>query len=138
MNQLKFDFLAFKSLTELHLKKINVSPDIVTSVGLLRNTLQTLAATECHLKSISQILLCDLNHSEEDLTLDFVKGGTHCWSQLLILNVRQGLYCGGTFMKFNSILYNITRLSIFLLSRDSISVIMTYKILTNPSDLLQG
>ena len=88
-NQLKFDFLAFKSLTELHLTSLNISPDIVTSLGMLRNTLQSLSATECQLETISSILLCDLTHTQEDLTLDFVKGGTHCWSQLLTLNIRQ-------------------------------------------------
>ena len=123
-NELKFDFLAFKSLTELHLMRLNISPDIVTSVGLLRNTLQTLSATECHLKSISEVLLCDLEHTEEDLTLDFVKGGSHCWSQLLKLNLRN-VSSHGRIFTFSLNTFNYFRFPfIFRLPRDSDLVTM--------------
>ena len=90
-NQLKFDFLAFKSLRDLELSHLNISPEIVTSLGILRSTLTSLTATRCGLKTISQLVLCDLAHSQEDLTLDFVKGASHCWSQLLSLNIREQL-----------------------------------------------
>ena len=90
-NQLKFDFLAFKSLRELELTKLKLSPEMVSSLGILRSTVTSLTATQCGLKTISQLLLCDLAHSQEDLTLDFVKGASHCWSQLLYLNIREHL-----------------------------------------------
>ena len=87
-NNLKFDFLAFKSLRDLELTHLNISPETVTSLGILRSTLTSLTATQCGLKTISQLLLCDLVHSQEELSLDFVKGASHCWSQLLSLNIR--------------------------------------------------
>ena len=87
-NQLKFDFLAFKSLRALEVTQLNISPEMVSSLGILRSTLTSLTATQCGLKTVSQLLLCDLTHCQEDLTLDFVKGGTHSWSQLLSLNIR--------------------------------------------------
>ena len=90
-NQLKFDFLAFKSLRELELTQLSISPKVVSSLGILRSTLSSLTATHCGLETISQLLLCDLTHSQQDLTLDFVKGGSHCWVQLLSLNIRQHL-----------------------------------------------
>ena len=90
-NQLKFDFLAFKSLRELELSQLNLSPEMVTSLGILRSTVTSLTATQCGLKTISQLLLCDLVHTQQELTLDFVKAGSHCWTQLLSLNIRKHL-----------------------------------------------
>ena len=52
-NQLKFDFLAFKSLRELQLSQLNISPEVVSSLGILHSTLVSLTATECGLKIIS-------------------------------------------------------------------------------------
>lgn len=88
-NSLKIDFLAFKSLTKLHLENLDISSDHITSLGILRNTLQILQATHCNLTSASQLLLCDVAHdnSEEDLTR-LIATATYTWSHLLHLDLR--------------------------------------------------
>ena len=79
-NRLKIDFLAFKSLTQLHLKELNICSDTISSLGILRNTLQILSATNCNLNSVSQLLLCDVIHSEEELPS--ILTSTRQWSWL--------------------------------------------------------
>jgi len=91
-NRLKIDFLAFKSLTQLHLKELNICSDTISSLGILRNTLQILSATNCNLNSVSQLLLCDVIHSEEELPSILTStsvSSTHTWSNLLKLDVSQ-------------------------------------------------
>lgn len=66
-NELSFDFLAFKSLTVLHLESLDVSPLKISSLGVLRSTIVSLACTHCGLNTVSQLLLCDTVHSVQDL-----------------------------------------------------------------------
>ena len=66
-NSLKFDFLAFKSLTTLILFEIEIDPDKIGTFGMLRNTLVNIEATHCGLKSVSDILLGDAPNSTSPL-----------------------------------------------------------------------
>jgi len=88
-NRLKIDFLAFKSLTQLHLKELNICSETISSLGILRNTLQILCATKCNLNSVSQLLLCDVVHTEEELPsiITSTSASSQKWSQLLKLDV---------------------------------------------------
>ena len=58
-DQLRLDFLAFKSLTRLVLHEVVVGPGNVTALGMMRRTLRQLQANHCGIKSIRQLLLCD-------------------------------------------------------------------------------
>ena len=88
-NNLKIDFLAFKSLTKLHVEQLDLSTDHITSLGILRNTLQILRATHCNIAAVSQLLLCDLAHSDSDEDLTNLMATASCsWSQLLELDLR--------------------------------------------------
>ena len=85
-NELTFDFVPFKSLTKLVLTKMDCCPEKIETLGLLRNTLQHLEATDCKLKSIADILLCDTHHlDKEDITQDpgeeFVHAGNKIFGQ---------------------------------------------------------
>eukprot|EP00092_Neocalanus_flemingeri_P029228 GFUD01031731.1.p1 GENE.GFUD01031731.1~~GFUD01031731.1.p1 ORF type:complete len:476 (-),score=131.34 GFUD01031731.1:170-1597(-) len=84
-NELKFDFLAFKSLTELCLDNLDISPAKILSLGILRNTLVTLSARNCSLGSISMLLLCDTIHTKDDIPTLVTSG--HSWSSLLKLDL---------------------------------------------------
>lgn len=86
-NKLPIDFLAFKSLTRLELQGLEVRPETVTSLGILRSTLQILRATQCDLASVSQILLCDVTSTEDDFP-DLVQNMAHSWPHLLRLDLR--------------------------------------------------
>ena len=86
-NKLPIDFLAFKSLTRLELRGLEVRPETVTSLGILRSTLESLRVTECDLASIAQILLCDVNCTEDDLP-DLIENKGHTWTHLLHLDLR--------------------------------------------------
>lgn len=85
-NKLPIDFLAFKSLTRLELRGLELGLETVTSLGILRSTLQILRASECNLASISQLLLCDVTHAEVDL-MDLIRNTGHSWPQLLTLDL---------------------------------------------------
>ncbi len=95
-NDLNFDFLAFKSLTKLILKGVNCSPERIEALGMTRKTLKHLEATECGLKSIADILLCDTPHMDIDSMDDdpaaaFVKADNKAkygFDSLEYLNVR--------------------------------------------------
>ena len=86
-NLLKIDFLAFKSLTELHLVQLTISPASITSLGILRNTLQILRANQCSLTTVSQLMLCDVIHTEEELPT-IMTSSSYQWPQLLQLDIR--------------------------------------------------
>ena len=88
-NQLKIDFLAFKSLTQLHLQHLNITPEQITSLGLLRNTLEILRANHCNISSVSQMLLCDVSdkNTDEDLN-NIIASPGYSWSHLLHLDLR--------------------------------------------------
>lgn len=74
-NSLKFDFHAFKSLTKLVLVDIDLEPDLISSLGMVRHTLTFLQANKCSLASISHILLCDTHHDfrKEDELDEIIK-----------------------------------------------------------------
>lgn len=84
-NELKFDFLAFKSLTELCLDNLVIIPANISSLGILRNTLVNMSASNCNLACISQLLLCDTVHTEDDIQTLLTSG--HSWNALLKLNI---------------------------------------------------
>ena len=84
-NKLKFDFLAFKSLSELCLDNMDISPSKISSLGILRNTLVTLSAKNCSLDTISMLLLCDTVHIKDDVPTLLTSG--HSWSALLKLDL---------------------------------------------------
>ena len=88
-NQLKFDFLAFKTLTDLCLDNCVVSPNTISSLGIVRTTLVSLSASNCKLESISHLLLCDTTHSPEDIPTLTIPGNS--WSALLKLNISHNL-----------------------------------------------
>jgi len=88
-NELKFDFLAFKSLTELNLDNVAIGPSVISSLGILRNTIQSLNASNCKLMSISQLLLCDTIHTSDDVTSLITPG--HSWTALLKLDLSHNL-----------------------------------------------
>ena len=93
LNDLSFDLVAFKSLTKLCLTGINCCPERIESLGLLRNTLKHLEASECGLKSIADMLLCDTHHMDlgsmdQDPSEDFVKTGKHNFENLEYLDLR--------------------------------------------------
>ena len=62
LNDLSFDLIAFKSLTKLVLVDINCCPERIESLGLTRTTLKHLEASNCGLKTIADMLLCDTHH----------------------------------------------------------------------------
>ena len=93
-NLLKIDFLAFKSLTELHLVKLNISPDSITSLGILRNTLEILRANQCNLTTVSQLLLCDVIHTDQELPTIVTSSSSYQWPQLLQLDIRYNRIIG--------------------------------------------
>ena len=84
-NQLKFDFLAFKSLRDLCLDNIVLSPATISSLGIIRNTLGSLSARNCKLECISHLLLCDILHSPEDVPSLLSPGNS--WRALLKLDI---------------------------------------------------
>ena len=93
-NELNYDFVSFKSLTKLVLSKVDCCPEKIETLGLLRNTLKHLEATDCKLKSIADILLCDTHHLDKEESLDqdpgeeLVKGNKHNFEKLEYLNLR--------------------------------------------------
>ena len=90
-NQLPIDFLAFKSLSRLQLDQLELGrpagETTITSLGILRTTLRTLAATRCGLAAVSQLLLCDVAHSAEELPA-IITSPALSWSHLLHLDLR--------------------------------------------------
>ena len=86
-NKLPIDFLAFKSLSRLDLRGLEVRPETVTSLGILRSTLQTLRATECGIACVAEILLCDVTCTEDDLA-ELIENPGHSWPRLLQLDLR--------------------------------------------------
>ena len=76
-NQLKFDFLAFKSLRELELTQLSISPEVVSSLGILRSTLSSLTATHCGLETISQLLCYKVRYPER---ITLLRGNHECRS----------------------------------------------------------
>jgi hypothetical protein len=94
-NELSFDLVAFKSLSKLVLNNIECCPEKIEALGFLRKTLKHIEATNCGLKSIADMLLCDTHHLDKDAcTMDkdpseeFVKGGKHNYDQLEYLDLR--------------------------------------------------
>ena len=61
-NELPFDFLAFKSLSKLVLTSVQVGPDVITALGIVRATLKHLQVNKCELSSLAHILLCDTSN----------------------------------------------------------------------------
>ena len=86
-NELKIDFLPFKCLTQLHLEDLDIGPQNITSLGILRNTLQILFAPLCNLSSVSQLLLCDVTCSEDDIS-SIIPTPSYSWTNLLKLDLR--------------------------------------------------
>ncbi len=88
---LRFDFVAFKSLSQLTLDGVPCR-EILTSLGPVRGTLRRLRARRCSLRSVADMLLCDaggaeamarLERRDDTETLsdeDEVKGNT--WERL--------------------------------------------------------
>jgi len=85
-NHLEYDFLAFKSLKTLHLSQVKISPDRLTSLGILRQTLTSLQVTDCDLEAVSALLLCDVVHSSEDLA-SLSKTKSLSWPELRQLDL---------------------------------------------------
>jgi len=85
-NDLNFDFLAFKTLSSLQFDSLDISPLKITSLGILRATLQTLVCTNCSLNSVSQLLLCDKIHKNEDLP-SLITESSLTWPVLRSLDV---------------------------------------------------
>ena len=88
-NELKFDFLAFKSLTCLSLDNLDIMPSKISSLGILRNTLVSLSASNCSLDTISTLLLCETVHTQEDVPTLLTAG--HSWFQLLKLDLSHNM-----------------------------------------------
>lgn len=72
-NDLSFDFLAFKSLSKLVLCNVRCSPSsagggagAIAALGMVRRTLNHLQANNCGLKTVADILLCDVPHNVDD------------------------------------------------------------------------
>ncbi len=88
---LRFDFVAFKSLSQLTLDGVPCR-EILTSLGPVRGTLRRLRARRCSLRSVADMLLCDAGGAEAMARLgrsddtetpsdeDEVKGNT--WERL--------------------------------------------------------
>ncbi len=93
-NELTFDLVAFKSLTTLVLSNVECNPEKIESISHVRTTLKHLEATNCGLKSIADILLCDTHHMDKDESMandpsdEFVKAGRHQFQHLEYLNLR--------------------------------------------------
>ena len=122
-NELNFDFVPFKSLTKLVLTNIDCCPEKIETLGLLRNTLQHLEATDCKLKSIADILLCDTHHlDKEDIKQDpgeeFVKAGNKLFENLEYLNLR-----GNTISKIDKAILLAPKVKTLLLGGNCIETI---------------
>merc|ERR1719369_1182248 len=79
----------FKTLTDLCLDNCVVSPDTISSLGIVRTTLVRMSARNCKLQSISHLLLCDTLHSPEDIPTLTIPG--NYWSALLKLDISNNL-----------------------------------------------
>ena len=120
-NELNYDFVSFKSLSKLVLSKVDCCPEKIESLGLLRNTLKHLEATDCKLKSIADILLCDTHHMDKEGSLDqdpgteFVTGGKHNFEKLEYLNLR-----GNSISKIDKAILLVPKVRTVLLGGNSI------------------
>jgi len=84
-NQLKYDFLAFKSLSRLTVNDVQFNDEHITSLGLLRSTLCELIVHNCGIISVANILLCDNPHYTLDtqiISLPNMK-----WEKLVYLDI---------------------------------------------------
>lgn len=120
-NELNFDFLAFKSLSTLHLESLDISPLKITSLGILRGTLESLTCTNCSLNSISQLLLCDKIHKNEDLP-SLIQEPSLMWPVLKKLDVSK-----------NSL--SRTDSSLRLASKDLTSINLSYNSIVDVENL---
>ena len=62
-DRLVYDFHPLKCLTKLILVEVEVSPEVIRSLGRVRATLTHLSANRCALKSVAHMLLCDTPHA---------------------------------------------------------------------------
>jgi len=85
LNQLTYDFLAFRCLRELVVENIIFDSHHVTSLGILRTTLEELRVRKCSIKQIADVLLCDIQHSQLDNELPV----SHAWTKLLLLDLSE-------------------------------------------------
>jgi len=84
-NQLKYDFLAFKSLSRLTVNDVQFNDEHITSLGLLRSTLCELIVHNCGIISVANVLLCDNPHYTLDtqiISLPNMK-----WEKLVFLDI---------------------------------------------------
>jgi hypothetical protein len=84
-NQLKYDFLAFKSLSRLTVVTVQFNDEHITSLGLLRSTLCELIVHNCGIISVANVLLCDNPRYTLDtqiISLPNVK-----WEKLVLLDI---------------------------------------------------
>jgi len=84
-NQLKYDFLAFKSLTRLTVNNVQFNDEHITSFGLLRSTLNELSVHNCGILSVSNVLLCDNPHYTLDTQI--VSSPNVKWEKLVLLDI---------------------------------------------------
>jgi len=84
-NQLKYDFLAFKSLSSLEVENVHFNDEHITSFGILRRTLCSLVVHNCGVVSIANILLCDNPHYVLDTQI--ISSPNVKWEKLTLLDV---------------------------------------------------
>jgi len=90
-NQLKYDFLAFKSLSSLEVENVHFNDEHITSFGILRSTLCELVVHNCGVVSIANILLCDNPHYVLDTQI--ISSPNVKWEKLTLLDVSSNEVC---------------------------------------------
>jgi len=82
LNDLTFDFLAFKALTKLRLHQIKLDSGHLTSLGILRSTLTELTVHDSGVLHVHHVLLCDASLTDLNLA-----SKAFAWSSLTLLDL---------------------------------------------------
>lgn len=87
VNQLKYDFLAFKNLSRLTMTNVCFDGEHITSLGILRSTLKELTVHNSDVQAIVDVLLCDTPHSTSDPSIPATPSLT--WTSLISLDLSE-------------------------------------------------
>jgi len=82
LNDLTFDFLAFKALTKLRLHQIKLDSGHLTSLGILRSTLTELTVHDSGVLHVHHVLLCDASLTDLNLA-----SKAFVWNSLTLLDL---------------------------------------------------